>query len=149
MCLEITVDGQLGTGDKETQITPKKLNIKEKFTDISAHSHYNISIALSVNGLYYIWGKCGEEVITEPKETKFKSFEDIFEYYLKINYRAIEKRIIAFDYHFVINGKYEKDFEQIEELGKGSYGQVFKVKELNKYSNEEKFFAIKKIKFEN
>ena len=53
-------DGQLGTGDKETQITPKKMNIKEKFTDISAHSLYNISVALSVNDLYYIWGNSSE-----------------------------------------------------------------------------------------
>ena len=88
--------GQLGTGDRETQITPKKLNIKEKFTEISAHFHENISVALSENGYYYIWGNC-EEVITEPKETEFKSFEEIFENYLKINYKPIEKRIISFD----------------------------------------------------
>ncbi len=46
---------QLGTGDKEEQRTPKKLNIKEKFTDISAHSFETISIAVSDKNVFYIW----------------------------------------------------------------------------------------------
>ena len=92
MCLEITIDGQLGTGDKETQITPKKLNIKEKFTDISAHSHYNISIAVSDKNVFYIWGKCGEKEILKPKETEFNSFEEIFANYLQITNKTIDFR---------------------------------------------------------
>ncbi len=55
-------------------------------------------------------------------QTEFNSLEKIFENYLKIN------------------------FKLIEELGIGSYGEVFKVQKLMKDSNE-KFFAIKKIKF--
>jgi len=47
--------GQLGTGDKKTQITSKKLNIKEKFTDILAHSHFYISIAVLDTNVFYIW----------------------------------------------------------------------------------------------
>ncbi len=114
--------GELGTGDKETQITSKKLNINyQKFCNISAHSLNSISVAFSVNRLYYIWGKywgqCGDQVITSPIKTKFISFEEIFEYYLKINFKPIENRIIEFDYHFVNNGKYE-DFKQIEVFGK-------------------------------
>jgi hypothetical protein len=72
----------------ETQITPKKLIIN-KFIEIESHSHYCISIALSVNGIYYVWGKCrqyGE--IREPKETEFKSFDDIFGHYFGITYET-------------------------------------------------------------
>ena len=54
-------NGQLGTGDKQTQIISKKLNIKEKFTDILAHSHCYISIAVSDKNVFYIWGKCGNK----------------------------------------------------------------------------------------
>ena len=136
-------DGQLGTGDREKIVYPQKLNHSEKFTDISSHSHENISIFVSDKNVFYIWGN---EVITEPKETKFKSFDEIFEYYLKINYKPIQNRIISFDYHFVINGKYQKEFNTEKQvLGEGSYGKVFKVKKLN--TNEDKFFALKEIKF--
>ncbi len=47
-----------GNNGCETQITPKKLEInKNKFIDISSHYIY-ISIAFSMNGIYYVWGKC-------------------------------------------------------------------------------------------
>ncbi len=34
-----------------------KETIKVKFIDIASHSHECISIVLSMNGIYYIWGK--------------------------------------------------------------------------------------------
>jgi hypothetical protein len=44
-----------------------------------------------VNGIYYVWGECGEkEEIREPKETEFKSFNDIFYHYFGITYRTID-----------------------------------------------------------
>ncbi len=52
--------GQLGTGDKAKQYTPKMLNEAEKFSDISAHSRENFSISVSDNNVFYIWGKCRE-----------------------------------------------------------------------------------------
>jgi hypothetical protein len=143
-------DGQLGIGDKETQMTPKKLNVSDQiFKDISSHSHCNISVAFSVNGLYYIWGRCERKVITEPKQIKFNSFEEIFEYYLKVNFKPIENRIIEFDYNFLKNGKYEADFKQIKELGEGGYGKVFKVEKLPNDSFEDYFILYKKLDKEN
>lgn len=41
-----------------------------------------------------------------------------------------------------ILGRYERDFEELEKLGNGSYGQVFK----SRNRMEGKFYAIKKIK---
>jgi hypothetical protein len=33
----------------------------------ASHYYYNIFIAFSVNGIYYVWGYCGEnEKISEP-----------------------------------------------------------------------------------
>jgi alpha-tubulin suppressor-like RCC1 family protein len=83
----------------ETQKTPIKLTINEnKFIDIESHYNQNISIALSVNGIYYVWGHCGEnEKIKEPKETEFKSFNDIFNHYFGITYKTTEdERFIGF-----------------------------------------------------
>jgi hypothetical protein len=134
---------QLGTGDTEEIFYPQKLKHSEKFTDISSHSLENISIFVSDKNDFHIWGN---QVINEPKKTKFKSFDEIFEYYYKINYKPIQNRIISFNYHFVKNGKYQKEFNTEEPpLGEGYYGKVYKVKK--KHTNEDKFFAIKKIIF--
>ncbi len=65
------VCGQLGTSDKVTKFIPQKLKHPEKFIDISAYFQYNISAAVSENNLYYIWGECGAEIITEPKAIHF------------------------------------------------------------------------------
>ncbi len=56
---------------------PVKINHHAKFVDISTHFNYDISIGLSFNCTYFIWGKCGEEIICYPRETKFKPLLDI------------------------------------------------------------------------
>jgi alpha-tubulin suppressor-like RCC1 family protein len=128
----------------ETKIAPKKLTInRNKFIDIGSHSLHCISFGQSISGIYYIWGHCIEEDIREPKETKFKSIDDIFDHYLGITYNAIE-RYIFFKIKLLENGKYSKEFREVEKLGEGSFGQVFRVKNLKHTSSE---FAIKKIKF--
>ncbi len=68
------------------ELSPYRIKTETKFTDIS--SHY-ISIALSQSGIYYNWGKCGEEIIRTPKPTDFKSFVDIYAKYFKITKKAI------------------------------------------------------------
>jgi alpha-tubulin suppressor-like RCC1 family protein len=73
--------GQLGEGNKIYRKNPKKLNHKNKFIDIASHFSCDISVALSVNQVFYVWGKCGEEIIKTPKETEFKSFHETFAFY--------------------------------------------------------------------
>ncbi len=44
-----------------------------------------------MNGIYYVWGNFGEEIIGEQKETEFQSFDDIFNIYFDITYRVIHR----------------------------------------------------------
>ena len=53
-----------------------------------------------------------------------KSFDEIFEFFIKVHYKAIDERVIQFDDNIVRNGCYVKEFEQMEEMGGGSYGSV-------------------------
>jgi alpha-tubulin suppressor-like RCC1 family protein len=91
--LLLSSDGHIywfGNNGCEKQITPKKLTINSnKFIDIASDYNYFVSIALSVNGIYYVWGNCGvNKKMIEPKETKFKSFDDIFGHYFGITYKT-------------------------------------------------------------
>jgi hypothetical protein len=79
-----------GNNGCETRKTPHKLTINSnKFIDITSHFKYGISIAVTTNGFYYIWGEFGEEKLKEPKETEFKSFDDIFAEYFQITYGTL------------------------------------------------------------
>jgi hypothetical protein len=116
-----------GNNGVEKQETPKKLTIN-KFIDIESHFQYYISTALSVNGIYYVWGHCETEEIKEPKETELKSFNDIFYHYFGITHKTTEiERFIDFKIELLKNGKYFKEWKEIEKLGEGYYGQVFRI----------------------
>jgi hypothetical protein len=54
-----------------------KLKSNYKFADISSHAYRNLSMGLTISGIYLIWGKWGENVIETPQETKFRSFNEI------------------------------------------------------------------------
>jgi alpha-tubulin suppressor-like RCC1 family protein len=141
-----------GNNGCEQQITPKKLIINEnEFIDIASHYNNFISIALSGNGIYYIWGNCGKrfseaEVIEVPKQTEFNSFNEIFNHYIGITYKTIE-RTIDFNIKIIKNGKYLRECKEIKKLGEGYYGQVFLVKFKDNWGEYTREFAMKKIKF--
>jgi len=80
--------GQLGD-DKDQSETPLKLNNKNIFIDIATHCAYDISIALSKNGLNFIWGKYGAQWAKSPFEAQFRSFDEIFAKYFQITYKSI------------------------------------------------------------
>jgi alpha-tubulin suppressor-like RCC1 family protein len=89
--LLLSSDGNIfcfGNNEVDNKISPKILTIN-RFIDIASHYDYEISIALSVNGTYFVWGICGEEKIKEPKETEFKSFDEIFIHYYKITHKVM------------------------------------------------------------
>jgi len=133
---------QLGISDSRTERIPKQLIHSNKFRDIVSHPAYDISIALTVSNLYYVWGKCGEKVMTEPKETNFKSFNEIFQNYFQITYNLMKESIIEFDDYFLKVGLFETRFSEIGELGRGGYGEVVKVRE--RYSRKkDTIYAIK------
>jgi alpha-tubulin suppressor-like RCC1 family protein len=153
--LLLSNDGDIywfGKNGCEKQKTPTKLIINEnKFIDIASHCKYFISIALSNNGIYYIWGKCGEEKIIRPKGTHFISFYDIFNHYFGFTYKTlnlsdIKVKTLSFsnktvNIQVLKNGKYDKEFEEMCLIGCGSFGIVFKAVDRN----EGIVYAIKKI----
>jgi hypothetical protein len=144
------------TKKEKTESSHTKSFRENKFIDIATHSHYDISIALSVNGIYYVW----YSFIPEHRETDLKCFDEIFVKKLGITMKAIHIQgdnnfipnnkyleitantiTIQNDSDFIPNNKYLNKFEEILEIGSGSYGKVFKVK----LKSSSELFAIKKI----
>jgi alpha-tubulin suppressor-like RCC1 family protein len=140
--------GEVGNGTQIKQKFPIKLEVHNKFIDIKSHPYYHISMSKSVDSIYYIWGALIPQLI------KYESFEDILTSNNLIDIKTFGN-LIEFKDSFVKNGFYSKNFEQLNELGFGSFGSVFKVKlrENNDYfkqgiiRRERKYSAIKKIEF--
>jgi hypothetical protein len=132
--------GQIGNGMKVQIKTPIKLNHEKRFINIASHWRANISIAQSLDNKYYIWGDCKEQKILIPTKTKLKSFNEILVHYSGYCLEMSEN-FIEFNDLFFENGLYERDFDEIEKIGEGSYGTVFKVNRKG-YTNNS---AIKKL----
>jgi hypothetical protein len=132
--------GQIGNGMQEDIETPIKLNHEKRFIDIASHWRVSISIAQSSDNKYYIWGNCKEQNILIPTETKLKSFNEILLHYSGYCLEMSEK-FIEFNDLFFKNGYYERVFNEIEKIGEGSYGTVFKVN----FKGHTKNWVIKKL----
>jgi tRNA A-37 threonylcarbamoyl transferase component Bud32 len=121
----------------QTQNTLMKFEYEKRFIDIASHWNENISMGLSMDNIFYFWNKCTEN----PTETKFSSFNSLFAYYFEYNLDTSED-LIEFSDLFFRDGYYERHCDEKSMLGKGSYGEVFKVDHDTKES------AIKKIRFD-
>jgi alpha-tubulin suppressor-like RCC1 family protein len=103
--------GSLSRGNNH--LIPLKLENKNKFIDITAQ--YNISIALSFNNVFHVWGKVSDHLIfMRPKETEFQTFNDIFNHYYEIAHKTLDFDI---EYNFYNNKnkiKYEKELHEKE-----------------------------------
>jgi hypothetical protein len=144
--LLLTRDGDIywfGDNASERLTIPKRLSINaNKFIDIATHFYYNISVALSEEDIFYIWGKCGEELIQNPKETQFESFQEIFANYFQITYKEIhrlEKCLKSLNQ--TRKNEYKLKFEEKKFISSGNFGIVCEA--IEKESNKK--FAIKKI----
>jgi alpha-tubulin suppressor-like RCC1 family protein len=82
-------NGELGDQKEENELSPQRIKIETKFIVILSHWTESISMGSSQKGIYYNWGKCGEETIRTPKPTNFESFVDIYAKYFKITHKAI------------------------------------------------------------
>jgi hypothetical protein len=131
--------GQLGIGEGENVSRPKKLNYSKKFTQIATHFQNNISVAISKENIFYSWGKCGEEIIREPREANYVCAEDIFQTVLGITVKTIKYQYYV-NQNFISNGRYKRDWLEKSEIGHGSYGKTFEVEDIAQTK-----FAIKKI----
>jgi hypothetical protein len=132
--------GELGNQKEENELSPHRIKIETKFIDISSRWDKLISTALSQDVIYYILGKCGEEMIRAPKQTNFKSFDEIYAKYFKVTNKAInfEEQISV---PISLENKFMKEFSQQNLISCGGFGIVSKV--MNK--NSKKIYAIKKI----
>jgi alpha-tubulin suppressor-like RCC1 family protein len=108
--------GQIGIVTKENQTKPKKLNHEKKFIDIASHWNYNISMALTNDRVFYVWGEFYKQSFSIPTETMFKSFNAIFAYYFEQNF-VVSEGIIEFSDLYFRNGYYERAVDEIEKLG--------------------------------
>jgi hypothetical protein len=81
MLLDITICGQIGNETNKNHLMPAKLNHEKKFIDIISHWREDISIALSFDNIYYVWGECNEKYVSKPNETTFKSINEMFNQY--------------------------------------------------------------------
>jgi len=125
--------GQLGDETiKKLRKIPSKLYDRNKFIDIASHFRYDISMALSKQGVIFIWGKCGEQVIRTPVETQLNSFDEVFAHHFQITYNTLNS---------LMNGKYLSHFQEQSLVGCGSFGIVSKA--INR--RDGKIYAIKKI----
>jgi hypothetical protein len=119
--------GQVGNGtQKLRQGFPIKLELNDKFIDIASHPHYAISMSQSID--YYVWGYFKGKAILRPEPTTYQSFEHILRAHNTIDNMKTYEKLIEFEDSFVKNGFYSEYFEEIEPLGSGSFGNVFKVK---------------------
>jgi alpha-tubulin suppressor-like RCC1 family protein len=150
--------GQLNNQLDENKNEFYKLNNSIKFRDIASHYTQNFLAALSISGLCYVWGECkhNKKLIFTLQETQYKSLKEIFLINFQITDNAIEGTISEFEDSFFRTNYYENTYVEIEKLGEGSYGEVFKVdnkllpsKVNNKNIEDFKFIAVKKIKFKN
>jgi hypothetical protein len=144
--------GELGNQTEENELSPHRIKIETKFIDISLHwtDSYDISIALSQNGIYYNWGKCGEEIILIPKPTDFKSFVEIYANFLKItgksiNFEEQNSASIPDSDPILLKGKYVNEFSEPNLISCGGFGIVSKVM----HKNSGKIYAIKTIALNN
>jgi serine/threonine protein kinase len=132
--------GQIGNGSKKMQMTPVKLTHLNKFWDIASNFIEDISVSLSIENHFYIWGKCGEDIHLTPYQTSCKSFIEVFSMFTQIQYVSSEQ-LINFNDSFFRYGYFESEYGDTEIIGEGGFGKVFKVIDTNE--NE---FAIKCVK---
>jgi alpha-tubulin suppressor-like RCC1 family protein len=112
--------GELGNQKEENELKPQRIKIETKFIDISSHWRKDISTALSQNGIHYIWGECGEEIIRTPKPTNFKSFVEIYAEYFKITNKAINfEKQNSVPNPIKLQNKYAEEFSEQSLISSG------------------------------
>jgi hypothetical protein len=135
--------GQIGNGTQKDQPKPFKLKHEKIFIDIATHYNQNISVSLSCDNIYFVWGECCGRFYTLPTETRFESFDEIFINYFGFYFKNCNEILEFSDLPFR-NGFYKEIYNEIDCLGKGGYGTVFKA---NMKNNNKSFCAVKKINF--
>jgi alpha-tubulin suppressor-like RCC1 family protein len=135
--------GKIGKENKDLQEFPHKLNHELKFSEIASHFNKSISVSCTIEGEYYVWGHCGNDIFLKPQKTKCNSFNEIFNLYYGMHLEHSKELMNFFEPTFR-NGHYSQEFRQVDLLGKGGFGEVFLSYEIKK----KKFCAVKKVVLE-
>ncbi len=147
---------------------------EHQFTDIASNISYQFSVVQSKDDKCFRFGKFGTEKISSISSTPYKSIVDYYaeKYNITVGTIVIKEDIDQFsdmneskysrfessvhekDISYSTNksigsnisneSRYFNDFEEIECVGRGGFGSVYKVK--NKL--DDRFYAIKKVNFE-
>jgi tRNA A-37 threonylcarbamoyl transferase component Bud32 len=126
---------------EDNQNSFAKLEHEKKFKDIASHWYEDITMGLSADNFYYFWDRRSENETLIPTKTKFKSFNRLFTQHCEYYFES-SKDFIKFHDLIFRDGYYKNHFKEMNELGSGSYGKVFKVE----YNMDE--YAVKKIEFD-
>jgi hypothetical protein len=139
------IDGEVGNGTREGQRFPIKLELNNKFIDIASHwDEYHILMSQSIDGIYYVWGWFEGKKVLRPQSTTYQSFEHILRTNNTTDNVKTFDKLIEFEDSFLKNGFYSKHFQEINQLGRGSFGSVVKV-ESKRWSGD--YLAVKRIEF--
>ena len=80
----------------------------------------------------------------EIKETNYKTFFDFYSIEYRMTYKTIDITEESPEKGSTVKSmSYKRDFDEIQSLGSGGYGTVFKVR----HKTSSKFYAIKKVHF--
>jgi hypothetical protein len=139
------VSGEVRNGTRERQRFPIKLELNIKFIDIASHSDpYPILMSQSIDGIYYVWGWFEGKNVLRPQSTTYQSFEHILRTNNTTDNLKMFDKLIEFEDSFLRNGSYSKHFQEINQIGRGSFGSVVKVKSKKPPGD---YSAVKRIEF--
>jgi alpha-tubulin suppressor-like RCC1 family protein len=98
------------------------------------------SISTQTGNKYQAWGR-NKFYGFDSFENEFKSFDEVFENLFQITYDKKNDRLIEFDYKFTRNRWYQIQTSNWKKLSEGSYGEVFKARQMGGF----KWFTVKKV----
>jgi hypothetical protein len=124
-----------------------KLKSRYKFADILSHAYRNLSMGVTIDGIYLIWGKWGKNVIETPQETKFRSFNETLvnlgmKFDFKIDSNISTKKTLIYNHcrkrqnpenidrnldSMLQNSEFPMNFQHIEEISNELQGNYFEI----------------------
>ena len=75
--------GQIGKGSTSIQSTPTRISDEITFKDIIVHYANDLSIGVSTDGRYYVWGSANDRKVLSPELIPESSEESAFNIYAK------------------------------------------------------------------
>ena len=75
--------GQVGNGSTNDQFEPVCLNNRIKIKDIISNKSNELSLAITEDDRYYVWGSVQYELILRPKSINITDERSVFDIYLK------------------------------------------------------------------